>query len=126
MTEKVKTFRDLIVWQKAMTLVEVIYQLTSLFPSNETFGLVSQLRRSAVSIPSNIAEGWSRRTTRDYAHFLRMAYGSSSEVETQIEIASRLNFAQKEGYNKAVGLLQEVSKMLNVMVRRLPQDLASR
>ena len=88
----VKDYRDLIVWQKAMDLVEAIYRTTATFPREEIYGLTSQLRRAAVSIPSNIAEGNGRNTTRDYVHFLGMAYGSVKEVETQVLIAERLRY----------------------------------
>jgi four helix bundle protein len=86
----VKDYRDLIVWQKAMDLVETIYRTTATFPREEVYGLTSQIRRAAISIPSSIAEGNGRNTTRDYVHFLGMAYGSVKEVETQVLIAERL------------------------------------
>ena len=88
----VKDYRDLIVWQKAMDLVEAIYRTTAAFPREEIYGLTAQMRRAAVSIPSNIAEGNGRNTTRDYLHFLGMAYGSVKEVETQVLIAERLRY----------------------------------
>lgn len=86
--------KDLLVWQDAMALVEQVYRLTSSFPDQERFGLTAQLRRAAVSVPSNIAEGVARRTTREYLQFLGIARGSLSEIDTQIEIARRLGFAQ--------------------------------
>ncbi|WP_242131015.1 four helix bundle protein [Aestuariivivens marinum] len=90
--KKTQSHRDLKVWQEAMNLVVIIYELTEKFPSNEAFGLASQLRRAAVSIPSNIAEGAGRKGGKEFARFLYIALGSLSEVETQIEIAVRLQY----------------------------------
>ena len=89
---KTSSFKDLIVWQKSILLVKQIYKLTSVFPADEKFGLISQLRRAAVSIPSNIAEGQARRTTGDFIHFVSNAEGSVAEVETQLIIAAELSF----------------------------------
>ena len=89
-------YRDLIVWQKAMDLVQAVYKITAGFPKEELYGLTSQLRRAAVSIPSNIAEGQGRRTTGDFQRFLAIANGSLREVETQILIAKRLNYLHNE------------------------------
>jgi len=104
---------DLVVWQKAMDLVAGIYKLTSAFPSDERFGLSSQMRRAAVSVPSNIAEGHGRKATTAYINHLSIAYGSLMELETQIKIFLRLNFS---GANETAILLEqtsEVGKMLN-------------
>ena len=87
---KINTYRDLIVWQKSMDLVVEIYKLTKNFPKSEIYGLTSQMKRCAVSIPSNIAEGRRRGSRKDYRHFLIIAYGSGAELETQIEIVKRL------------------------------------
>ena len=117
MVGSVNSYRELIVWQKAMDFAEGVYRVTEHFPKGEQFGLVSQLRRAAVSIPSNIAEGLGRDTVRDYSHFLVLAKGSLNEVMTQLELAVRL------GYLKSGSGLYEVSceigKMLNAMIRRL-------
>ena len=94
-----KSYRDLIVWQKGMDLVEVLYRCSQAFPPDERFGLTSQLRRAAVSIPSNIAEGNSRGTTKDFLKFLDIAYGSLAEVETQVQIANRLRYLNDEILN---------------------------
>lgn len=102
-----------------MELVTAIYVLTEPFPPQETYGLSSQMRRAAVSIPSNISEGRSRGTTKDFNHFLRMAYGSAAELETQLEISTRLMFASGTRLNEANALLTEVSKMLRAMIKRL-------
>jgi four helix bundle protein len=86
-----KTFRELVVWQVAMDLTEQIYRATATFPADERFGLTSQMRRAAVSIPSNIAEGHGRNSTADFRHFLGIARGSAREIETQVLIAERLD-----------------------------------
>jgi four helix bundle protein len=113
------TYKDLIVWQKPMDLVEEIYSLTKNFPKEEQFGLVSQLRRAAVSIPSNIAEGRYRTTNKDCKQFFTIGFGSGAEVETQLQIALRLGYLREEGYHRAASLLSEVMKMLNVLIKQL-------
>ncbi|MBI5470421.1 four helix bundle protein [Candidatus Kaiserbacteria bacterium] len=114
-----KSHKDLIVWQRAMSLVKAVYMLTEKFPSREIYGLASQMRRAAVSIPSNISEGRNRGTAKDFAHFLRMAYGSSAELETQIEISNQLGFVDGSQIHEANTLLVEVSKMLRAMISKL-------
>lgn len=109
-------FKQLIVWQKAMFLVEEIYRLTQVFPGREQFGLASQMQRAAISIPSNIAEGRGRKTELDYKHFLHISYGSILEVETQLEIALRLEYVKPQDIKQAQTLIQEVSKMLYKML----------
>lgn len=115
-SSKAYSYKDLIVWQKAMTLVVEIYELTKCFPKEEMYGITSQIRRSAVSIPSNIAEGKYRSSKKDFKRFLEISYGSGAELETQIEIAK--NVFKKEGfdYSKVEELLLEVMKMLNKMI----------
>ena len=93
---QMKYHKDLHVWQKAMDLVERVYLLTKKFPDEEKYGLISQIRRAAVSVPSNIAEGAGRNGTREFTQFLYIALGSLSELETQIDIASRLNYVQED------------------------------
>ena len=115
----VNTYRDLIVWQKSVELVVAVYELTDKYPRDEIYGLVSQIRRCAVSIPSNIAEGRFRGTKKDFVHFLRISYGSGAELETQIEISKRLKKISGLDYKKVDGLLTEVMKMLNVMIDKL-------
>ena len=119
MTEIIKSHKDLIVWQKSVQLSLIIYRITSDFPPREMYALSSQMRRAVVSIPSNIAEGKSRGTRKDFAHFLHMAYGSSAELETQLLIAKQLNFCENEKFNETNSLLSEVSKMLRVMIEKL-------
>ena len=121
----VKDYRDLIVWQKAMDLVETIYRTTAAFPREEIYGLTSQIRRAAISIPSNIAEGNGRNTTRDYVHFLGMAYGSVKEVETQVLIAERLRYINSSDSNRLVQMTTEIARLISGLAtslkRRIPQ-----
>ena len=109
----VRSYRELIVWQKGMDLVMLVYQVTKVFPKEERYGLTSQIRRSAVSVPSNIAEGQGRRSPADFKRFLSIARGSLQEVETQIMIASRLNYIEKTQEQKLLRLSTEVAKLLN-------------
>ena len=110
--------KDLIVWQKSIDLIVLIYELTEKFPREELYGLIAQMRRSSVSIASNIAEGRSRGTRKDFQQFLRIAYGSAAELETQIIIAQKLKKTRDLDYSMIVGLLTEVMKMLNVMISK--------
>jgi four helix bundle protein len=119
--EKIGSYKDLVVWQKAMDLVIEIYRLSEQFPKTELYGLSAQMRRAAVSIPSNIAEGQRRGTRNDYRNFLRIAYGSGAELETQLEIAKRLSFVNDAMYEAANRLMDEVLRMLYVMIRRLSE-----
>jgi len=121
----IHSYKDLIVWQRAIELVIEIYNLTEKFPKEEIYGLTSQIRRSAVSIPSNIAEGRFRGTKKDYLHFLRIAYGSGAELETQIEISKRLPKTKDLDYIKVGTFLEEVMKMLNTMIRKLNPNKAN-
>ena len=107
-----KTYKDLIVWQKSMVFVYEIYTVTKIFPSDEKFGLSSQLRRAAISIPSNIAEGYARKTKRDNAHFITIAFGSATEIETQLLISKQLSFIHDEVYISLSSLLTEILRML--------------
>ncbi len=115
----ITSYKDLIVWQRAMELVTAIYKLTENFPKSEIYGLTSQMRRAAVSIPSNIAEGKMRGTRKDYRHFLLNAYGSGADLETQIEIAKQLGFGRNVDFNESSELLEEVMKMLNALIKNL-------
>lgn len=115
---KVRSFRDLIVWQKSINLAEVIYTLTSTLPEDEKFGLVSQMRRAVVSIPSNIAEGHKMRSGKFYSNFLRLALGSSAELETQLIITGRVH-PQSKDIDKLLNLNEEIQRMLFVMIRKL-------
>jgi len=119
MENKIYSHKDLIVWQKAMELVVAVYGLTNKFPREEIYGLTSQMRRSAISIPSNIAEGKRRGTRRDYRQFFIVAYGSGAELETQIEIAKILPFGKNLNYDTIGKLIEEVMKMLNKLISPL-------
>lgn len=119
---KTNSYKDLMVWQKSMDLVEEIYLLTAGFPKEEIYGLTSQMRRSAISIPSNIAEGQRRRNIKEFLQFLRIAYGSASELETQILICKRLINLKLLNYDNADNLLTEIHKMLNVMLKNLQNE----
>ena len=115
----VGSYRDLEVWQRGMDLVELVYALTKPFPSDERFGLTAQLRRAAISIPSNIAEGWGRGTRKDYVHFLRIARSSLLEVETQIIAAHRLGYIAEEALSHALAGTEIESRMLLALIRAL-------
>jgi four helix bundle protein len=113
----IHSYKDLIVWQRSIESVVAVYKLTEKFPKEEIYGLISQMRRAAVSIPSNIAEGRFRGTRKDYLHFLRIAYSSGAELETQVIISKKLFKTKELNYQKVDSLLEEVMKMLNVMIR---------
>ncbi|WP_290764275.1 four helix bundle protein [Fibrobacter sp. UBA4297] len=107
-----QSFKDLVVWQKAMDLSVVIYQMTKTFPKDEMFGLTSQMRRAAVSIASNIAEGEGRKSKKEFAHFLGIALGSKAELETQMLLCEKIGLVTKDDSVNALSLLDEVGKML--------------
>ena len=110
---------DLIVWQKAMDLTTEIYRLTKRLPKDELYGLTNQLRRAAVSIPSNIAEGNGRTSTGDYLRFLSIARGSNAEVETQLLLCVKLDYLTQEDINAALQLSDEVGRMITAMVKKI-------
>lgn len=116
----VRSFRDLIAWQKGMELVEAVYSLTRSFPSDERFGLTLQVRRAAVSIPSNIAEGQARKATPDFIRFLRIAQGSLAEVATQVQIASRLGFiSDTSAHDEVLREAESLERILHALIRSL-------
>lgn len=108
-----KNYQDLIAWQKAMDLVQTIYDATKSFPKEETYGLTSQIRRAATSIPSNIAEGQGRASAREFRHFLSIAHGSVREVETQIMIAQRLAYLSADAAQRILEQAGEVGRLIN-------------
>lgn len=110
-------FKSLIVWQKSMALADIIFHLTKRFPKDEQYGLTSQMRRAAISIPSNIAEGSRRSSKKDYAQFLRIACGSAVELETQLLLAN--NWYPNTSNASALSLVIEVEKMLSAILRKL-------
>ena len=107
----VRNYRDLILWQKAMDLVELVYKVTTHFPQDELYGLRSQIRRAAVSVPSNIAEGEGRHSVRDFSRFLSIANGSRREVETQTLIARRLGYITAQDCEMVLALAAEVGRL---------------
>ena len=115
----IESYKELIVWQKAIDLVVELYTLTEKFPKEDIYGLTSQMRRASVSIPSNIAEGRSRGSRREFRQFLLVAYGSGGELETQIEIAKRLPSTKNFNFYKVDQLLNEVMKILNTIIAKL-------
>lgn len=118
---KVRGYRDLLVWQKGIALVKSIYQITQTFPGDERFGLVAQMRRAAVSIPSNIAEGQARHTTGEFIHFVSNSEGSLAELETQLVIAVELQYCEQSNAQTAFDSISELRKMLNGLRRKLVQ-----
>lgn len=112
-------YKELTVWKKAMELVKEIYTLTKKLPKEETYSLSDQMRRAAVSIPSNIAEGNGRKTNSEYAHFLNISRGSECELETQLYICVMLNYFTEEECELAFSLLSEIGKMLNSLISKL-------
>jgi four helix bundle protein len=118
----ISSYRDLIVWQKAMILVKEIYSLTTKFPENERFGLIQQIRRSAVSIPSNIEEGWGRNSTGYFVQFLNISKGSLCEAETQLSLAVDLNFVEQNDCSKAFELSNETSKMIKALINKIESN----
>ena len=114
-----KTFRELIVWQKPMIFVTDIYEVSKTFPKEESFGLTSQMRRSAISIPSNISEGYGRDGLNDYIRFLNIAISSLFELQTQIEIAYNLKYFKKRKFDKLFESSREIERMLSSFIRSL-------
>ena len=112
-------YSDLMVWQKAMDLVQMVYDESSKFPKEERFGLANQLRRAAVSVPSNIAEGHGRKTTRAYLNHLSIAFGSLMEIETQLRIADRLSYLADGRLPVLLDRTDEIGKMLSGLMRSL-------
>ena len=119
---KINSYKDLIVWQKSYKVCLLVYGLTAKFPKQEMFGLVSQMRRSSVSIPSNIAEGNTRFTSKEHAQFIRIAYGSASELETQLMLSKDLSFVSEKEYNEVTLLLDEVLRMLTSLLVRFVKN----
>ena len=118
---EVRHYSDLLVWQKAFDWVEVIYAATRAWPSDERYGLISQVRRAAVSVPSNIAEGCARRTTPDFLRFLSIARASLAEAETQLIIAQRLAYVEEAGLARLLEPADELSRMLSGLISKLEE-----
>ena len=116
---KIKSYKDLNIWKRSIVLVEDIYKITKNFPKEEIYGLISQLRKSAVSIPSNIAEGFARFHNKEYRQFLFISLGSCAELSTQIIIALRLGFFEKKKAGKLLKEIDEISKMTISLIKKL-------
>ena len=120
MNSEIKNYRDLVIWQKGIAFVKENYLLTQKFPQTEIYGLSNQLRRAAVSIPSNIAEGQSRQHTGEFRQFLHMALGSLAEVDTQLVIAKELSYLPQDEMTIAEKLIFELRKMIYTLIKKLP------
>jgi four helix bundle protein len=118
---EVRHYRDLLVWQKALTWVELVYEESRSWPSDERFGLISQVRRAAVSVPSNIAEGCARRSTPEFLRFLSIARGSLAEVETQLILAQRLAYIEEAALTRLLEAADEISRMLSGLISKLEE-----
>lgn len=114
-----ESYRELIVWQRSMVLVEEVYRLIRRLPAEEKYALSDQLRRAVVSIPSNIAEGYGRNAAKEYVRFLNIARGSKYEVETQLLICVRLHYLQEVDIQQALALCEEIGRMLNILIKKL-------
>ena len=118
-------YQELKVWNKAMDLAVETYRIVKTLPKEELYALSTQIRRAAVSIPSNIAEGAGRKSNRDFCHFLKIAYGSLNELETQLILCCRLNYTDNTTIQNALQLLSETGKMLNAIITKLSEKTAS-
>ena len=126
MASEIQSFRDLIAWQKSMELCEQVYAISKHFPPDERFGLTVQIRRASVSIPSNIAEGYGRRSKQDYLRFLNIALGSLCEVETQLILSVKLGFANSDTVGSCLDLVREVDRVLCGLIRAVSDSTAHR
>jgi len=115
----IRNYADLVAWQRAVTLAESVYRTTEVMPREEQFGLTSQMRRAAVSIPSNIAEGQGRRTDREFLRMLSIAHGSLRELETQVLLATRLHFLRTDACESVLKQCQEVGRLLNGLINAI-------
>jgi four helix bundle protein len=117
--DKINSYRDLKVWQEAMNLGELVYDLTRTFPKEETYGMTSQIRRSAISIASNIAEGHGRENTGSFIQFLRVAQGSLKELETQLQLSARVKIVSHEKINAHLNKSDDLGRMIRSLIRSL-------
>jgi four helix bundle protein len=122
---RIRTFKDLLVWQKSMDLSIEVYRLTDNYPSHERYGLTAETRKTSRSVPSNIAEGHKRGSTADYVRFLRIAAGSAGELETQLLPACRLGYHLEDNGKAVFALHGEVERMLDALIRRLKAKISS-
>ena len=115
----IKNYRDLVVWQKSIEVAEKVYFITKKLPKEELYSLTNQMRRAVVSIPSNIAEGQSRHSSKEFIHFLGIAQGSKAELETQLLLCLKIGYLDDTDTSEIMELLTEIGKMLNALVRKL-------
>ena len=119
MEKKIKSYKDLRIWVKGIEIVKNVYAITEKYPSKEIYGLVSQMRRAAVSIPSNIAEGFKRQHNKEYKQFLHASLGSAAELETQIIISKDLGYVAEQDFKVIAEMLDHLSRMITVLTQRL-------
>ncbi len=120
----IKNYQDLQVWQKGRALVSIIYKITHDFPKHEQYGITQQIQRAAVSVPANIAEGSSKRSTAEFIRFLNIAYGSLSEVETFLFLSKDLGYIDDDELSYAIDLTSELGRMLNGLINKLEEKRA--
>jgi four helix bundle protein len=123
MSNKITSYKDLIVWQKSIVLVTDVYTLTKTYPAEEKYSLISQMNRAAVSVPSNIAEGWGRESSKNYLQFLKISRGSLMELETLMVISKNLNFITTEVFNSISEQIEELSKILQGLINSIQQKV---
>jgi len=121
-----KSYKGLVVWQKAMDLVKRVYQLTEDFPDREKYGLVAQMRRATISVPSNIAEGQARRSVREFIQFVSHAEGSAAELETQLILSTDLGYCPNARVQETLAVLDEIRKMLGALSRKLASGIPTK
>ncbi len=119
MTEKIKTYRDLDIWKKSIDFVKKVYIITGKFPREEVYGLTSQMRRSAISVPSNVAEGFRRYHNKEFRQFLYIALGSCAEIETQATISKKLDYISSGKEKELLEILDHISRMITNLIKKL-------
>ena len=117
--QKIEDYKDLIVWQRSMELAEEVYRLVKKLPKEELFALSDQIRRAVISIPSNIAEGYERNSTKEYIHFLSIAKGSKAELETQLLLCTKIHYLNNSDIEKSISHIQEIVKMINSLQKNI-------
>lgn len=123
--ERIDSYKDLIVWQKSLILIKLVYKATESFPRDEIWALTSQIKRSSISVASNIAEGSAKRSTREFIRFLNISYGSLAELEAQLLISVELKFISQENVKPLIDLANEIGRMINGLIRSLTNKLNS-
>ena len=121
-SSRIISYRDLKIWQRSKAYAVIIYKITKIFPASELYGLTSQMRRSAISIPSNIAEGFRRGSQKEKLHFLRIAFGSSAELDTQLAISTELEYLENKTYLELSRELNEIMRMINSALQNMEKE----